>query len=208
MTAQRSGRGTWVLAALIVSLAGCHKQPPWGLRDVSGIVAPLEFHLTDNRGRAVTAADYRGDVTLLYFGYTHCPDICPATLGKLAQALHALGADAARVRVLFITVDPPRDTVAVLSQYVTAFGPQFVGLRGDERELEAVARRFRVAYNREAPDTHGNYAVAHSSAVFVFDQSGEARLLADSGTKASAIAQDLRRLLAAGARDDGIARRR
>jgi protein SCO1/2 len=186
------------LMALFAAFAACHRQPPWALRNVSGIIAPLEFHLTDNHGRAVTATDYRGLVTLVYFGYTHCPDICPATLGKLALVMRDLGADAEKVRVLFITVDPPRDTVPVLNQYVTAFGPQFVGLRGNDHELQDITRRYRVAYNRQAPDAHGNYAVAHSSAVFVFDQFGKARLLADSDAKASQFVQDVKRLIREG----------
>jgi protein SCO1/2 len=187
-----------ISVVLAASLAACQQQKPWALRDVSGIVAPLEFHLTNQDGQAVDAASYRGKTVLLYFGYTHCPDVCPTTLGTLALALHRLGPDADKVRVLFVTVDPARDTVPVLKQYVNAFGPQFVGLRGSDAELQELSRRYRIAYALEKPDRHGDYTVVHSNAVFIFDARGNARLLGDSGDKAEAVARDLKRLIASG----------
>ena len=187
-----------VSLALLAGLAACQQQKPWALRDISGIVAPLEFHLTNQDGQTVDASSYRGKTVLLYFGYTHCPDVCPTTLGTLALALHRLGPDADKVRVLFVSVDPARDTQAVLKQYVDAFGPQFVGLRGSDSETEAMSRRYRIAYSREDPDHQGNYTVAHSNAVFIFDAKGNARLLGGSDDKADAIAQDLKRLISAG----------
>ena len=183
---------------LVAGLAACQQQKPWALRDISGIVAPLEFHLTNQDGQTVDASSYRGKTVLLYFGYTHCPDVCPTTLGTLALALNRLGPDADKVRVLFVTVDPARDTVAALKQYVNAFGPQFVGLRGSDSQTEELSRRYRIAYSRENPDRQGNYTVAHSNAVFIFDDKGNARLLGGSDDKADAIAQDLKRLISAG----------
>ncbi|MHB8741796.1 MAG: SCO family protein [Sulfuricaulis sp.] len=155
----------------------------------------LEFNLTNESGMAVNASNYRGKIVLLYFGYTHCPDVCPATLATLALALHDLGQDADKVRVLFVTVDPARDSAAILKQYVAAFGPEVDGLRGNNNELKDLSKRYHVASTREKPDTHGDYTITHSSAVFIFDANGKARLLADSTDKASAIAQDLKRLL-------------
>jgi len=187
-----------VSAALLAGLAACQQQKPWALRDVSGIVAPLEFHLTNQDGQTVDAASYRDKTVLLYFGYTHCPDVCPTTLGTLALALHRLGPNADKVRVLFVSVDPARDTVPVLKQYVNAFGPQFVGLRGSDSELQELSRRYRIAYALEKPDRQGNYTVAHSNAVFIFDDKGNARLLGGSDDKADAIAQDLKRLISSG----------
>ena len=184
--------------AFLAGLAACSQPKHWALQDISGLMPPLEFHLNNDAGQAVTASDYRGKIVLLYFGYTHCPDICPTTLGTVSLALHQLGADADKVRVLFVTVDPKRDTTAVLKQYVTAFGPQFVGLRGNDDELEGLAKRYRVAYSRDKPDTQGNYTVTHSSAIFIFDGEGKSRLLALSASKASAIAQDLKRLISSG----------
>lgn len=179
----------------LTGLGACSQQKPWSLRDISGLMPSLEFNLTNESGLAVNAPNYRGKVVLLYFGYTHCPDVCPATLGTLALALHDLGQDADKIRVLFVTVDPARDSTAVLKQYVVAFGPQFVGLRGSDDELEGLAKRYRVAYTREKPDTKGDYTITHSSAVFIFDADGQARLLAGSTDEANTIAQDLRRLI-------------
>ncbi len=187
----------WGLALLgALALSGCGRRPLQpDVTDVTGLVAPLRFNLTNQAGREVSEADYRGDVVLLYFGYTHCPDACPATLTTLADALSRLGAGASRVRVLFVTVDPRRDTTSVLKSYVSNFGPQFVGLRGTPSQLTSMIKRYRVSYHDEKPDRDGNYEVDHSSAVFVFDGRGRARLLFQTGARAGAVATDVRRLL-------------
>ncbi len=186
-----------LLAALaLVALAACSRQPPYALHDISGLLPPLQFQLTDDNGQPVTGETYRGDVVLLYFGYTNCPDVCPTTLAGLAQALRGLGQQASKVRVLFVTVDPQRDSASLLKRYVAYFGPQFVGLRGPDSELIPFTRRYRIAFHRDAPDPYGNYAVEHSSAVFIFDQRGRVRLLAESDDRPAAITQDLRRLIA------------
>jgi protein SCO1/2 len=193
--------GASVRAALALFLTGAlaacaARDPHYTLKSISGLVSPLQFRLTNQDGDAVTAADYRHELVLLYFGYTQCPDECPTTLTTLANALHALGPQASRVRVLFVTVDPRRDSTAVLKRYVNHFGPQFVGLRPDEEELTSLSKRYRIAYQYEAPDKYGNYEVDHSSAVFIFDGEGRARLLALSDNTAQQVASDLRRLLA------------
>jgi protein SCO1 len=187
-----------VAALASLTLAGCARQAPYALRNISGLLPSLQFQLTDDHGAPVSAQSYRGDVVLLYFGYTHCPDVCPTTLATLAQALRALGPSASKVRVLFVSVDPQRDSAAVLKQYAAYFGPQFVGLFGPDSALTPIAHRYRVAYHRDPPDAYGNYAVQHSSAVFIFDQRGRVRLLADESDGAAAISSDLRRLLAEG----------
>lgn len=186
-------------AALVLAfmLAGCAgSDPHFILKNITGLVSPLEFQLTNQDGQPVTAADYRHELVLLYFGFTHCPDECPTTLTTLANALRTLGPAASRVRVLFVTVDPRRDTTEVLKRYVDNFGPQFVGLRPDEQELTDLSKRYRIAYHYEKPDQYGNYEVDHSSAVFIFDGDGRARLLALSDNTAQQVASDLRRLLA------------
>jgi len=188
---------TAVAAILIATLGACARTgPPYALKDITGLVPALDFQLTDQDGRAVTAADYRHDVVLLYFGYTQCPDECPTTLTSLANALHTLGSQASHVRVLFVSVDPRRDTTAVLKRYVSNFGPQFVGLRGDQSELIELSKRYRIAYHYEQPDKYGNYEVDHSSAIFVFDGGGRARLLGQSDNTPQQVASDLRLLLA------------
>ena len=184
---------------LLTRLAGCARDasdPNDALKNVTGLVAPLQFQLTNQDGQPVTAADYRNDVVLLYFGYTECPDECPTTLAMLAGALRTLGPQASQVRVLFVSVDPQRDTTQVLKRYVSNFGPQFVGLRPDESELVDLSKRYRIAYHYEKPDKDGNYEVDHSSAVFIFDRDGRARLLALSDTTAQQVATDVHRLLA------------
>lgn len=182
---------------LTTLLAGCARNDPhYVLKNITGLVSPLEFQLTDQDGRPVTAADYRNDVVLLYFGYTECPDECPTTLAMLANALRTLGPQASQVRVLFVSVDPRRDTTAVLKRYVNNFGPDFVGLRPDQDELTALSKRYRIAYHYEKPDKYGNYEVDHSSAIFIFDRTGHARLLGLEDTTSQQVSSDLRRLLA------------
>jgi protein SCO1/2 len=166
---------------LTLTVSGCDKKTPWHESDISGSLPPLSFSMTDAQtGRLVTAVDFRGKVTLLYFGYTMCPDLCPTTLTNLADVLKKLGAQADDLRVLFVTVDPNRDNLPALKRYVALFAPQMVGLRGTPDELAALARRYRVAYSvTPAHDGHP-YEVTHSSLVYVFDQIGNARLLVDS----------------------------
>ena len=183
------------LLALSSLLACARSQPPFHLQNITGLMPPLKFRLTDQEGRQVSEQDYRGKVVLLYFGYTQCPDVCPTTLAVLREALRELGGAAADVRVLFVSVDPQRDSCAVLKSYISNFGSQFVGLRGDDGALDALSRRYRVAFRREKSDAHGYYAVDHSSAIFVFDQEGEVRLLGEETAGPKTIAADLRRLL-------------
>jgi protein SCO1 len=193
------GLRKWAPAALLLTsvLAGCvPRDPNYALKSIRGLVSPLEFQMTDQDGQPVTAANYRDDLVLVYFGYTECPDQCPTTLATLANALHTLGPQASRVKVLFVTVDPARDTAGVLKRYVNNFGPQFVGLRPDQDELTALSKRYRIGYHYEKPDRYGNYEVDHSSAVFIFDGSGHARLLALTDNTSQQVASDLHRLLA------------
>lgn len=155
---------------------------------------PLEFVLTRaSDGATVTARNYRGRVAILYFGYTNCPDVCPATLANLADVLKRLGPDADKVRVLFVTVDPDRDTLPVLRQYAAAFAPQVEGMRGTQNQLAALARRYRVAYSvRKEPV----YQVMHSAAVFVFDANNRARLVTLSTEDTAGLAEDVKRIIA------------
>ena len=150
-------------------------------------------------GRRVTEADYRGCIVMLYFGYTFCPDVCPTTLANVADILKRLGPDAERVRLLFVTVDPDRDTLPVLADYVKNFAPEIDGLRGDSDQIASLARRYRIAYSvTPATGTHA-YEVTHGSAIYVFDATGAARLLVPSlGSAAGDVAgvtADLRRLV-------------
>ncbi|WP_420849344.1 SCO family protein [Paraburkholderia bryophila] len=181
----------------LTALAGCtHRNETWQLTDVTGHLPDLEFKLTGDDGRPVTGESFKGRTSLVYFGYTHCPDVCPETMGRLMQVLARLGPDARKVRILFITVDPARDTPQALRDYVGAFDAQHAeGLTGTDWQIESLAKRYRVAYQMEKRDPNGNYEVTHSSAVYVFDQQGHARLLATDHDTPDAIAQDLRRIV-------------
>jgi protein SCO1/2 len=198
MTAGRASRSRLGALLLVSLLAACGQSaPPWGLRDISGLMPSLDFTLTSaGDGGTVHGSDFRGQVVLLYFGYTHCPDVCPTTLSLLSRAVSALGANADQVRILFVSVDPVRDTLAQLKTYAAAFGPEVVGLRGGEADLKALTRRYRVSYGYGKPDARGAYEVSHSSAVYVFDREGEIRLLIGPTDSAAVITGDLQRLLA------------
>ncbi|WP_079435472.1 SCO family protein [Zoogloea sp. LCSB751] len=188
-------------AALCV-LAACSPEGGSGPRegfastDITGANYASGFHLTDHRGQARTLADYKGKVVTLFFGYTQCPDVCPTNLLNMAQVMRELGPDADRVQVLFITVDPERDTQELLAQYVPAFDSRFVGLYGDLATTQAVARDFKVFYQMQGDVQGGRYTVDHSTGTYVFDPQGRLRLYIKHGEKPAAIVADLKRLLA------------
>ncbi len=181
--------------ALVLLLASCDRRTPWHMTDITGVMPQLQFAMTRaSDGRPVTADDYLGKIVILYFGYSHCPDICPTTLANLSDALERLGTRAAGVRVLFVTVDPRRDSLSVLRQYVSAFAPQLDGLRGSDNALARLARRYRVIYSVTQASPGRNYEVVHSDSVFFFDRNGHARLVTTDTRNTTAIAEDLERL--------------
>lgn len=170
-----------LLAAGIPLAAARAAQVPWHDIDVTGTSPALDFSMPATpTGHSATQADFRGFVTMLYFGYTFCPDVCPLTLQNVTTALGKMGADAKHVRFLFVTVDPERDTIPVLTRYTALFGPQFVGLRGSPDELLRMAKRYRIAYEVSPSTDPAKYEVTHSSAIYVFDKQGDARLLVPS----------------------------
>ncbi len=182
------------LAALVLVLlaAACGREQG-AATDISGAMPALDFALTRaNDGKAVTAADYRGKAVVLYFGYSHCPDVCPTTLANLSEILGKLGGRAGEVRVLFVTVDPNRDNLGLMKTYVASFAPQIDGLRGTDDQLAALARRYRVAYS---VTPGANYEVMHSNAVFFFDRGGKARLVTTQTDNIDGLTADLKRLL-------------
>lgn len=186
----------------LATLAGCGNSANWHAIDITGSLPPLSFTMTRvEDGKIVTQAAYRGKVVLLYFGYTNCPDVCPTTMANVDDVLTRLGAAARDIRVLFVTVDPNRDTAPVLAAYVKNFGAQSVGLRGTPDELAALARRYRVVYSVTPATEDRPYEVTHSSAVYVFDASGSARLiiasLASTKPDLAGTAADLQRLVKA-----------
>ncbi len=188
-----------VVAALVLAcLAGCGPEAPkFQSSDVTGSSFGRDFALTDHQGKPRALADYRGKAVVLFFGYTQCPDVCPTTLSTLAEAMKAMGPDADRVQVLFVTVDPDRDTQALLAQYVPAFDPRFVGLRGDADATERVAKEFKILYQKQPGPTPSTYTVDHSAGVFVFDPQGRLRLYVGHGRGPDVYVHDLRELLRA-----------
>ena len=191
----------FALAALVVAFAqGCSPDAPkFRTSDITGSSFGRDFALTDHTGKPATLADYRGKAVVMFFGYTQCPDVCPTTLATLSAAMKALGPDADRVQVLFVTVDPDRDTRELLAQYVPAFDPRFVGLYGDAAATERVAKEFKVIYQKQPGATPGSYTVDHSAGVYMFDPQGRLRLYASHGQPPDVFAHDLKALLRSGA---------
>lgn len=188
----------WLLpVCAVLLLAACQSHPQWQLDSVQGHLPDLKFQLTNDLGQPVTAATYRGKVVVLYFGYTHCPDVCPLTLVHLHTVLQKLGKQADDVRILFVTVDPARDTPSVLHQYVTAFDPRVVGLTGSTEAIAQLAKRYRAFYKPEPAkaSSTGDYEVTHSSAIYIFGREGRAQVLATPGSTNDAILHDLKILV-------------
>jgi len=170
---------SWSAAALlIVSFFAVSPAWAWNGDDMTGVMPPLKFTMTRaTDGKTVTAADYKGKIVLLYFGYTNCPDVCPTTLFNIAQMLKKLGKKANDVRVLFVTVDPNRDSLAVLKKYTGSFAPQIVGLRGTPDALATLAKRYRVSYSVTPAHDGKPYEVTHGAAVYVFNRAGDIKVL-------------------------------
>jgi protein SCO1/2 len=164
-----------VAGLLCLLLSACHHDLSPQDVNITGLVPNLALSMTDvQTGQPVTAADFAGKTTLLYFGYTNCPDVCPATLYNVDRILRLLGPKAANIRLIFVTVDPDRDTPPVLAQYTALFGPNITGLRGTADQLFALARRYRVVFSVTKTPT---YSVTHSAAIYVFDTHGQARFI-------------------------------
>jgi protein SCO1/2 len=182
-----------VLAALM--LAGCSASgPSFKNADITGANYGRSFTLTDHTGRTRTLEDFRGKVVVMFFGYTYCPDVCPTTLAELKAVKEQLGEDGKSLQVLFVTVDPERDTPEVLANYVPAFDPSFLGLYGDAAATATVAKEFKVFYQKVPGKTPGSYTVDHTAGSYVFDPQGRLRLFARYGNAANLVA-DIRTLL-------------
>jgi len=185
-------------SCLALGLAGCGPSGPvFKNSDITGADCCKDFRLTDHNGRVRTLADFRGKAVLVFFGYTQCPDVCPTTMMDIKGALQRLGADAKRVQVLFVSVDPERDTRELLASYVPAFDPDFLGLFGDAEATARTAKEFRVFYQKQAGSTPSSYTVDHTAGSYVFDPQGRVRLFVRYGQTEN-LAEDLRVLLKQG----------
>ena len=185
--------------AAVLGLTGCDKPASKPLSfmntDVTGLPYALDFALTDHHGRARTLADFKGKVVLMFFGFTQCPDVCPTTMAEMAGVMKELGPLADQVQVLFVTVDPERDSAALLAQYVPAFDARFLGLVGDAAATAKVAKEFKVFYAKVAGKAPGSYSMDHNAGSYVFDKNGKVRLFVRHGQGAAPIVHDLKQLL-------------
>ncbi len=189
----------FALCLLACALAGCSKvaDKPVAFNnvDITGAQYARTFSLMDHTGKQRTLADFKGKVVVLFFGFTQCPDVCPTTMAELSEVKKALGPQGDKLQVLFVTVDPERDTQQLLSQYVPAFDPTFIGLRGDAAATAAVAKEFKIFYAKSAGTTPENYSMDHTAGSYVFDREGKIRLFVRHGQGAAPIAQDIKQLL-------------
>ena len=196
LTCGRAWRG--LLLTLFILLAACgDRNVNWTLYDVKGHLPDLKFSLPGAGGKTVSSDDLKGKTVLLFFGYASCPDICPTTMAQLTAVLQNLGDKARDVRIVFVSVDPHRDTPDILQAYVDAFNKNAMGVTGDEKQID-LARRYRVAYQIEKPkpgDDAEIYDVTHSRGVYIFDNKGRARLLASETDSIEALTRDIRQLI-------------
>lgn len=183
--------GCWLLLA-----AACGRDKPGFVNtDITGASFARDFELTDHHGKPRRLADYRDKVVVIFFGFTQCPDVCPTTLQEMAEVMKVLGPDADRVQVLFVTIDPERDTAQLLSQYVPAFDRRFVGLYGDAATTAKTAKEFKVFYAKVPGKTETSYTMDHTAGSYVFDPQGRPRLFIKHGRGAEPLASDIRLLL-------------
>lgn len=174
------------------------KESETAIHNVRGFLPDLRFTLQGAGNKTYSEKDFEGKTVMLFFGYASCPDICPTTMAQLSQVMSQLDADADQVRIIFISVDPHRDTADVLQAYVDIFDDHAIGLTGSEKQIADVARRYRVAYQIEKPrnDDPDNYEVAHSRGVYIFDKTGRARILAADGESVEALTEAVKNVMA------------
>jgi protein SCO1/2 len=202
-TSRRSSRRCWSttisrLAALAAAalLAACDPgRPSFKSVDVTGADWGRELALTDHTGKPRTLADFKGKVVVVFFGFTQCPDVCPTTLAEMKAVKEKLGQDGERLQVLFVTVDPERDTAELLAKYVPAFDPTFLGLYGDAEATARTAKEFKVYYKKVPGSSPTNYSVDHTAASYVYDPSGRLRLFVKHAHGPDALAHDIKLLL-------------
>ena len=191
------------IASAAALIAGCDGNTPGAAPkptfkgvDITGAEYARSLALTDADGQPRTLADFKGKVVVVFFGYTQCPDVCPTTMAELAEVKRKLGADGARLQGIFVSVDPERDTAALLKAYVANFGPDLIGLRGSLEQTQAAAKEFKVFYAKVPGKTASSYTVDHTAGSYVFDAQGRVRLFTRYGSGAQALTDDLKILLA------------
>jgi protein SCO1 len=201
MTPRRRFSAACIALGLAALATGCSPDPAapaFEATDITGATFGRTLALTGHDGRPRTLADFTGKAVVVFFGFTHCPDVCPTALARFATVMKALGPEAERVQVLFVTVDPERDTAAVLSQYVPAFDARFLGLTGTADQVAAAAKEFRIVVQKQSAGSTGDYTVDHSAGIYVFDPQGRLRLYVAPNQDATVLEHDLRELLKTG----------
>ncbi|MCM0045219.1 MAG: SCO family protein [Burkholderiaceae bacterium] len=189
-----------IVAAGVLLLAACDGKPPapkasFANTDITGLDYAKSFQLTDHTGQPRSLADYRGKVVLVFFGFTQCPDVCPTTLAEMADLKKQLGADGDKLQVVFVSVDPERDTQEVLASFVPAFDPSFVGLRGSAEQTAQIAKDFKIFVQKVAAKDGQSYSIDHTAGSYLFDQQGRLRLFVRHGQR-EGLLNDIRQLMA------------
>ncbi len=187
-----------LLGFIVLIFAGCGSAgtaQKFNATDITGVDFGSTLNLTDQTGKPRSLSDFKGKVVALFFGYTHCPDVCPTTMTDLKQSMKQLGARADEFQVLFVTLDPERDTQSVLAEYMPAFDPSFIGLYGTQAQTAKVLKDFKIFSAKVENNGSSGYTIDHSAGVYLFDKTGKARLYVDYGTKPDLIASDIEKLL-------------
>jgi protein SCO1/2 len=187
----------FTLSVVLIALGACSPKPSFKNVDITGSSAfGKDFSLLDPDGKTRTLADFKGKVVVMFYGYTQCPDICPTTLTEMQQVMTILGPQADKVQVLFVTVDPERDSADILKQYVPAFDSRFLGLRpADQTALEKVTKDFKIYYKKVPGSNPGSYTMDHTAGSYAFDPEGHLRLYIKHAQGSETLAQDLKELL-------------
>jgi len=187
----------------VLALTACEKpqspKVPFANTDITGLDYAKGFTLTDHNGKPRTLADFKGKVVVVFFGYTQCPDVCPTTLSELAGIKKALGSQAERLQVIFITLDPQRDTPELMAGFVPAFDSSFLGLWGEQAVIDKVAKDFKVFAQKVPSNDSKSYTIDHTAGSYVFDDQGHIRLFVRHGQGVDGLQKDLQRLLAGSA---------
>jgi protein SCO1/2 len=187
----------------VLALTACEKpqspKVPFANTDITGLDYAKGFTLTDHNGKPRTLADFKGKVVVVFFGYTQCPDVCPTTLSELAGIKKALGSEAERLQVIFITLDPQRDTPELMAGFVPAFDSSFLGLWGEQAVIDKVAKDFKVFAQKVPSKNSKSYTIDHTAGSYVFDDQGHIRLFVRHGQGVDGLQKDLQRLLAGSA---------
>lgn len=188
----------FLIALLMFVLAACKpadQQNQFAATDITGADFAQTLNLTDHTGKPRSLADFKGKVVAVFFGYTHCPDVCPTTMADLKQTMKLLGTQADELQVLFVTLDPERDTQEVLAQYVPSFDKRFVGLFGTQEQTAKATADFKIFASRVENSGRSGYTIDHSAGVYIYDKAGKIRLYVAYGEKPQVIAADIKKLL-------------